>query len=63
MSNIFQILGYTGSAFMVAFAFTMQPVLAIVGLSLLTAQAWDAKMWNLVILNLVSIGGFYSQMI
>jgi hypothetical protein len=61
--KIFDICGYTGSAFMVAFSFTFNPLLAILGLSLLTVQAFDAKMWNLVILNLVSIGGFYSQMI
>jgi len=61
--KIFDICGYTGSAFMVAFSFTFNPLLAILGLSLLTVQAVDAKMWNLVILNLVSIGGFYSQMI
>jgi hypothetical protein len=61
--KIFDICGYTGSAFMVAFSFTFNPLLAILGLSLLTVQAFDAKMWNLVILNLISIGGFYSQMI
>jgi len=61
--RIFDICGYTGSAFMVAFSFTFNPVLAIFGLALLTVQAFDAKMWNLVTLNLVSIGGFYSQMI
>jgi len=61
--RIFDICGYTGSAFMVAFSFTFNPLLAILGLALLTVQAVDAKMWNLVILNLVSIGGFYSQMI
>jgi len=61
--RIFDICGYTGSAFMVAFSFTFNPLLAILGLALLTVQAVDAKMWNLVILNLVSIGGFYSQLI
>lgn len=61
--NIFTLAGYTGSAFMVAFAFTLSIPLALAGLSLLTVQAWEAKLWNLVILNLISIGGFYSQIV
>jgi hypothetical protein len=61
--KIYDICGYTGSAFMVAFSFTFNPILAIFGLALLTVQAFNAKMWNLVILNLVSMGGFYSQLI
>ena len=36
---------------------------AIVGLAILTAQAIDIRAWNLVILNLAGIGGyFYSLM-
>ena len=54
--------GYIGSALMVIFAFTMLPILAIFGLALLTVQAWRCNLWNLVILNLISIGGFASQM-
>ena len=61
--KIYEICGYVGSAFMLAFAFTMKPLLAIVGLSFLTVQAFNAKMWNLVILNLISIGGFASQLL
>lgn len=63
MANIATLCGYAGSAFMVAFAFTMQPLIAILGLSLLTIQAFDSKMWNLVILNLISIGGFATQLL
>lgn len=61
--RIYDVCGYIGSALMVAFAFTLQIPLALVGLSLLTIQAFDSKMWNLVILNLISIGGFYSKLI
>ena len=57
------ICGYVGSAFMVIFAFTMLPLLAIIGLSFLTVQAWRCNLWNLVILNLISIGGFASQLL
>ena len=46
---------------MAIFAFTMQPLIAIVGLALLTVQAVDAKMYNLVALNLISIGGFLTN--
>jgi hypothetical protein len=61
--NISTVIGYIGSVIMVFFAFTMLPSLAILGLSLLTVQAVDSKLWNLVILNLVSIGGFATQLI
>ena len=57
------VCGYVGSALMVGFAFSMKPIIAIAGLAFLTVQAFEAKMWNLVILNLISIGGFYSQLI
>jgi hypothetical protein len=40
----------------------MLPVLAILGLALLTVQMTQAKIWNLVILNLISIGGFAVQL-
>jgi hypothetical protein len=59
--NISDVLGYVGSALMVAFAFTMKTELAIIGLAFLTAQAYDLKIWNLVALNLVSIVGFFSN--
>ena len=56
------VCGYIGSILMVFFAFTMIPAIAIFGLALLTVQAWRCNLWNLVILNLVSIGGFASQL-
>tara|TARA_R110000744_G_scaffold59176_2_gene123258 strand:- start:192 stop:389 length:198 start_codon:yes stop_codon:yes gene_type:complete len=59
--NIATFSGYTGAVLMAIFAFTMQPLIAIVGLTLLTIQAIDAKIWNLVILNLISIGGFLTN--
>jgi len=59
--NIPTFSGYTGSIIMAIFAFTMQPMIAIVGLILLTVQAVDAKMYNLVALNLISIGGFLTN--
>ena len=31
---------------------------AIAGLTLLTIQAIDSKLWNLVVLNVVGIGGY-----
>jgi len=55
------VLGYAGSCFMVGFAFSMRPELAIIGLAFLTAQALDIKAWNLVILNIVSMIGFFSN--
>jgi hypothetical protein len=61
--NVSTVIGYIGAVIMVFFAFTMLPALAILGLSLLTVQAVDSKLWNLVILNLVSIGGFATQLI
>jgi hypothetical protein len=61
--EFFTVCGYIGAALMVTFSFTFNPLFAITGLSFLTAQAFDSKMWNLVILNLISIGGFYSQLI
>lgn len=55
--------GYAGAAVMAAFAFTMEPVLAVIGLSLLTVQSVTLKAHNLTILNLISIGGFLSNMV
>ena len=55
------ILGYIGSFIMAYFAFTMDPLVAIVGLSLITVQMYDAKIYNLVLLNLISIGGFLTN--
>ena len=59
--TISNFLGYAGSCFMIAFAFTMRPELAIIGLAFLTAQAYDLRVWNLVVLNVVSMIGFFSN--
>ncbi len=56
-------IGYVGAIVMALFSFTMLPAIAILGLALLTIQMTQAKIWNLVILNLVSIGGFAAQLI
>lgn len=56
-------IGILGSILMAVFAFTMQPVCAIIGLALLTIQAYDKKLWNLIVLNLISIGGFAGNLI
>tara|TARA_B110000503_G_scaffold107993_1_gene161370 strand:+ start:626 stop:823 length:198 start_codon:yes stop_codon:yes gene_type:complete len=61
--NISTFFGYTGAILTAIFAFTMQPLIAIVGITLLTVQAVNSKMWNLVALNLVSIGGFLTNYI
>ena len=55
-------LGYIGSLFMVIFAFTMMTELAIIGLALMTLQAARASLWNFVILNIISIIGFSSNL-
>ena len=58
---IVTLLGYLGSLFMVAFAYTMITQLAIIGLSLMTFQAARAGLWNFVALNILSIIGFASN--
>jgi hypothetical protein len=55
-------LGYIGSFVMVLFAFTMVTEFAIIGLSLMTLQAARAGLWNFVILNILSIIGFSSNL-
>ena len=55
-------IGYVGAIVMAVFSFTMLPVIAILGLALLTVQMTYARIWNLVVLNLVSIGGFAVQL-
>jgi hypothetical protein len=55
-------IGYVGAIVMALFSFTMLPAIAILGLALLTVQMTYARIWNLVILNLVSIGGFAVQL-
>lgn len=56
-----EICGYCGAVLMATFAFTMQPLLAIAGLTLLTIQSVHMKTHNLTILNLISIGGFLTN--
>lgn len=57
------VCGYVGAVIMVIFAFTMSPGLAVVGLTLLSVQSINVKMWNLVVLNAISICGFASQLL
>ena len=52
------ILGYIGSLLMVMFAFTMFIPYAVLGLVLMSFQAIQARLWNLVFLNVISIFGF-----
>ena len=47
--------GWIGSAFMVAFSWSLWLPLAMLGLSLLTVQATATKTYNLVALNLISL--------
>ena len=56
------IVGWLGALCMVAAYFAMPNLLgfylAILGLSLLTGQAYDQKNYNLIFLNIASIIGF-----
>ena len=63
MKNDQDLAGYAGAAIMATFAFSMEPILAVAGLSLLTIQSVALKAHNLTILNLISIGGFLSNII
>ena len=57
-----EVIGWMGAAVMVAASFNMaRPLglkMAIVGLSLLTIQAYSSDTYNLIVLNLSSIIGF-----
>lgn len=55
-------LGYIGTAFMIAFSYTMTLEFAIIGLTLMTFQAAKAGLWNFVLLNIISIIGFSSNL-
>ena len=55
--------GYFGSVVMVIFAFTMEPLLAVIGLALLTIQVISARLYNLVLVNLISIAGFITNIL
>lgn len=48
---------------MAIFAFHMNPVIAIVGLCLLSVQSFNTRLWNLVALNFISVCGFITQLI
>ena len=56
------LVGWIGALCMVAASFAMPNLLgfylAVLGLSLLTGQAYDQKNWNLIFLNIASIIGF-----
>ena len=60
--NLFDYSGYLGAVLMAIFAFTLVIPVAICGLVLLTVQSVNAKMHNLTILNLISIGGFAANL-
>lgn len=61
MQKFSTFLGYLGSAFMIAFSFTMVVHFAIIGLTLITVQVGYNKTWNLVAVNIVSLIGFFLQ--
>jgi energy-converting hydrogenase Eha subunit E len=62
-----EVIGWVGAAVMVAASFNMaRPLglkMAIVGLSLLTIQAYSSDTYNLIVLNLSSIIGFTLSLI
>jgi hypothetical protein len=60
--NLFDYSGYLGAVLMAIFAFTLVIPVAICGLVLLTVQSVNARMHNLTILNLISIGGFAANL-
>ena len=62
-NNIFNLIGWIGSLFMVIFAFNLNINFAIIGLILLTIQAIKNKLNNLILLNIISLIGFASQLI
>jgi|TARA_R110002074_G_scaffold47845_3_gene122563 hypothetical protein len=60
--NLYDYSGYLGAVLMAIFAFTLVIPVAICGLVLLTVQSVNARMHNLTILNLISIGGFAANL-
>ena len=60
------LVGWAGALCMVAASFLMPSMLgfylAILGLSLLTGQAYEQKNYNLIFLNIASIIGFTSSL-
>jgi hypothetical protein len=59
--DFFKILGWLGAVNMVIFSFTLVLPFAFFGLGFLTIQAVKEKMNNLILLNLVSLFGFLTQ--
>ena len=57
-NKIVDLIGWLGASFMIAFSFTLNLPFAILGLILLTIQAYKKDLKTLVILNLISILGF-----
>lgn len=55
--NRYDFSGYVGMAGMITFNYTMSIPFALAGFALLTVQAIKAKMWNLVILNIIGSVG------
>lgn len=47
--------GWVGVMNMLIFSYTLDPVIGILGLIPLTLQACMSKLWNLVVLNIISI--------
>ena len=58
-----KLLGWLGASLMVGFAFTQYIPLAIIGLSMLTIEAWHIRQLNLVGTNIASIIGFAMSLI
>ena len=60
--NWIELIGWIGSAFMVTFAFTLVIPFALIGLTMLTYQAYKNGMTNLIVLNAISAIGFALQL-
>ena len=62
-----ELIGWIGAVTMVGASFKMSEPLglkmAIVGLSLLSIQAYDTSTYNLLVLNICSIIGFTNSLI
>jgi hypothetical protein len=63
MRVLFTLAGYMGAACLVVAPWVIDSpegkLAAMSGLALLTIQAVDLKAWNLIILNLAGIAGYY----
>ena len=61
------LVGWAGALCMVVASFSMPSMigfyLALVGLSVLTGQAYEQRNWNLIFLNIASIIGFTSSLL